>query len=749
MAFTVTDATQNRLQETVKEPQLVFEIDGVETRYGSDRILKLIRIGDTDPDLLIDGTWVIGGYRELEDQDDYITLDGTSTMLRQQLRPDKGEGSSITSLEISLIDKNDEITNLISPGKVVTDILGRKAKIWFGFTSGVSYPEDFVIIFRGIISDVISDQGVVRFTVAHPESKKRVSIFDSFETILDESPGGIDDSTTSITLDDVSGFFPPINGPSGSPDSGYSSYIRIDDEVIEYTSFSGSSLVGASRGSLGTIAAAHDDEADVSSIYRFEDDAMDLSLKLMLSGLGDYYTTGVEVTNFEYISSTESVSNAIFFNGIDVERIYGVTTGDYITTVSASNGANNVSLKTISDVVNIDTGSYIVIDGVTFVSEVDSTATISFRSQYDVYPDGCKMHPDEVDVKQHLDRQRYFLSSFNYDLRISETIADAKSFIEGQIYLPAGAYSLPRKGRSSMQYHIGPIPGVESVILKEENIINPDNIALRRSINRHFFNTIIYKYEPDILEEVPRRGVIVQSAESFTRTPIGNKPLIIKADGMRGGLASGLATSAANRRLSRYKFGAEHLNKLEVNFEIGFKIEVGDIVIFDPTNLNVSNTADGTRAKDEKLFEVLNKSLNLKTGKVLLDLVDTAFSLTVRYCLIGNSSNIKFGTSTTKFVIEESGASVHGINEYRKWESYENFKVVVRSPDSSTRYGTSTVVQVTSNEITLQTALGFTPVAGDIMELAAYTDQPEQIKLIYGFMSDAAFGDSGLQYAML
>src|SRR4051812_35867837 len=106
MAFEIT---QNALLSTKNlniNPQLVLKIDGVPTLYGAVEIDKFIKIGD--PLLLIGGGWKIGGLTPVEDQGSYIMLKGTSAEITQQLDIGKGIGTSVSSLGISLVDKNKE-----------------------------------------------------------------------------------------------------------------------------------------------------------------------------------------------------------------------------------------------------------------------------------------------------------------------------------------------------------------------------------------------------------------------------------------------------------------------------------------------------------------------------------------------------------------------------------------------------------------------------------------------------------------
>ena len=748
MSFKLTERAQIASEKIDKHPSLILVIDGVEKKYGSAKILKLIKIGDED--LLIGDDWVIGGFRPLKNQLTCISMEDSSNSIKQQLDIDKGRGSSISSLEIALIDFKNQITELITPGEVVDDILGRKAKLYLGFADNTNFPDDFIIIFRGIIDNINSEAGVVKLNLAHPDQKKRQLLYSKKETQLN---GAISNSDTTLTVDSTLDFLLRVNGPSGSPDTSFTSYIRIDNEIIKYTGKTGTTFTGCTRGALSTIASSHSDNSRVDSFYTLEGNAIDLALKMMLSGWQGYFQTGVDITNFNVIGDSTVVSNSMFFSGINVEYEYGVVVGDYLTTTGATNGANNVSMKTISQIEIDDYGTYIVVNGVSFVNEASTSATVSFRSQYDSLPSGLKMSCDEVDVAEHERIKTLFLSSFDYKFYLKDSIEDAQEFLEQQIYKPAGAYSLPRKARASLGYFIGPIPSVSSKLLDESNITNPNKLKIRRSTNKNFFNTIVYKFEVDPLEDKYLRGVFTQSTVSLGQIPIGTKPLVIQADGMREDLVGvARATSASNRRLDRFKFGAEFLEGVNINYEFGFNLEVGDIVLLDGSQLSLSDTETGTRGKATKMFEIVNKSLSFKTGNVVLDLVDTGFAGSSRYATIAPSSKIKSGISSTQFIIEQYYKSPYGVNEYKKWERYDHCRVKVVSPDFTTRFAQSYIQSISGNTITLNASLGFTPQPGDMMTLADYdfAGVTDQIKLLYTHMHDTPnFGDSSELYVML
>lgn len=728
----LTANTSEAADKVVKEPNLVLCMDGIEDCYGSGTIYKVIRVGD--PDLFIDGSWVVGGKIPISNQKTYLSLQGSSTSIRQQIDYDKGRGSSIQSLSMELIDVNSEVTQLITPGLVVDDILGRKAKIYLAVDGpSCNWPQDYILLFRGVIDDVQALPASVVLTIAHPDQKKKQSLYARHETKL---VGAINDTQTTITVEDASPLILKVLGPDLTYDPSFKSYVVIDEEVIEFTGVSGNDLTGCVRGQLNTIAAAHADESDVGTLYRLKGTAMDLALKIMLSK-GGPYLTGVPASSFNTIPGEDPVPNIIYFDGIDVVQEYGVSLGDYVSTSGATNGANNVSDKTISAIFSDEFGSYIELNGVSFVDEDATPALLSIRSKYDTLPQGLGLGADEVDVRQHEYLKQQYLSSFNYDFYLKDTVDNMRDWMDLEIYRPASAYSVVRKASCSAQMLIGPIPGGRTAILDKSNIINPGRLKLRRTINKNFYNTIIYKYEEDELEDKFRRGKVTQNLTSLSQIPVGVRALVIESRGLREvDLGGALANSASLRRLNRYKYGAEFIDGVSVKFGDGFDIEIGDVVVFDPTDLHMANTVAGDRFKPAALFEVSNKNLNYKTGEITVDLVDTAFDENARYGLFSPSSIIKAGISDTQFVIEPSYGQTFGTAEFQKWQRYSDVMVVVKSPNGVTRYAEVEILTADSNTITVASSLGFTPQAGDIMELAPYALTNAQLRLIYGFMGD-------------
>lgn len=778
MAFTLTEKALNQSKRAKKQPQIAVQIEGVDEIYGAVSLQKYIKIGD--PGLKIDGSWKIGGTREAPESRPYISFeDGTSTSINQSLDQQSGRGASVSSIQVAIIDKNLELTKLLTPGEVVTDILGTRVKVWLGFQDS-GFPDDYIIIFRGIIDEAVAGAGIVTLNISHPDQKKRSKLLPKFST---ELTSAIDSSVTTIPVALTEGFQRMgesiVRTSGGTPIGGtannffFQPYIKIDDEVMYVENMDDTNFY-VIRGTAGdalsgnTTPASHDEGATVESLYRLRGNALDLALLLMLCGpteeAEDYtptiltghfayevppYIDGLAVKSINIISSSQRVQNAIFFQGVDIEAEYGILPDDWI--LLEGSPFNNYAYIAL-DVVKVDGGSYILVNApVDMTDENETSATIRAWSRYQhSLPFGLGLKPDEVDIAEHKKLYRLWLSSFDVDIYVKDTI-DGKEFIEKELYLPAAAFSIPRKARSSVGYHIGPIPGQVIKTIDATNVLNASSLKIKRSTNKNFFNSVIYKYEDDLLEEKFKRSTISIADDSLARIQNqGNKFFTIEAKGLREELGAGSqAQIATSRRLSKYKFGAEFIEGLQINLETGYDMEIGDIVLLDMTSLKLSDIKTGTRAGAPRLFEVEDIRRDIRTGVHTLRIVDTGFDPTARYGLISPASKIKSGIDQRSFVIKRTGNSGFGDSEFRKWTQHIGAMIRVRNADYSVA-ATAELLSVTANTITLSSDLGFVPQADYWMSLAPFDDQPEKIKLLYTFMTnDAAFEDGSSQYLMI
>lgn len=740
MAFMLTKNARLASEKTNLEPQLVLKIEGVSTLYGVQIISKKVRIGD--PEVIIGGGWKIGGGVAIADQSDLISLDGTTTSIRQQLQPDKGSGSSISSMTVALVDRSFEATELVSPGVVVDDMLGRKARVYLSADAGgTRFPDDYITIFRGIVDDIQGGAGRVALTLSHPDQKKRQTLFPKIQTTLVDPMTAIQGTCLVASSD---------NFAHGIAAQGLKAYFKIGDEYVLRTKTEFTNFYLLTRGQFGTTATTHAAGDTVETFYRLQGNIIDLALRLMLSDENfSPYAEDLSVSSFVKLDDGTTATNGVFFRDVDMEEEYGITVGDKMITSDADESSNNVSLSNQIIITGIEKrydGTVIYLGNAALVEERDTPAVAKFISQYNVLGAGLGMSPDEVDIEEHLRVKKLFLSAFTVDIYIRDE-ENIKELIEKDLYAVAGAYSLPRKSKASIGYHIGPIPGTKTPILSRANIKDPSKIQIRRSLANNFFNTIIYKIDQELESDEYQKGIVTRSEDSVNRIPVGTKALVVEARGLRStDNGENLATAASNRRLNRYKFGAEYIEQLRLNFKAGFTIEVGDIVLLDATGLNLLNSKDGDRSPAPKLYEVINRSIDLKTGDVSLSLVDTSYSTASKYALVAPSSKIKSASSGTEFVLEAAyNTETYGVQEGNKWSRFlasgGTVGVRVRS-DDFTRNASAEIESVTGNSVRLKTSLGFVAQSGDVMEVAALnaavTNDLE--KTLYGFMSPLSGG---------
>lgn len=719
MAFTLTTTALFLSQQTNIEQQIIVEIDGIPLIFGANPVSKLARYGD---DGLVYGLagLVYGGVVGEPNSRDYICLDGTTNNITQQLELDKGGAGSIQKFNVALIDPGGEITDAFTPGTYVSDILSREANVYISFM-GAAHPEDSIRIFNGIVTGQEALPGKWVVTIDHPEFLKRQDIFQQVQT---EITAAINNSVTTIPILDTTGFV--------LPQDAVRTFVQIDDELIEYTGVTPTLITGCTRASLTTVANSHDDEATVTTFYMLSGTPIDLALKVMLSDSGNTpYKTDVSVTQFRQIAPAQFIENALFFPDLRLADVTGMTVGDFITVTGATEAANNIVGREILDISLFPTGTVIIVDGAAVMNEVDSLAVASFTSRYNTLPAGagCSMRPSQVDVVQHEALKTIFPSIPEYDLYIKDTTS-GQDLITDQLYRPAGFYQVPRKGRASVNITIPPLVLEELKELTDENVLNPSKNKIARQLTKNFYNSVVYKFNRDSITEKFLSGMVILSARSTNRIPTGNKTLTIEADGFRNEITTRNYIKAQARRYSdRYQFAAESIS-VEVDYKTGFTIEVADIVLFGNPALQIPDITNGTRDFEPRLMEVINKSMNIKTGDIKLTLLDTGFGLDGRYGVISPNSFLDSGSSTTKLYLKASFQTVLDAQERRKWDNLVGEEIRVRSLDFSFSEVTRLVAfdSDSSTGLSIAPALSAPPPEGYIVDLPDYPDSIDPLE---------------------
>lgn len=740
MSARFSDRLLNNLQNNSRKPIIVLESPALPFLITSDTVKKIARYGDEDLFYGVPGL-VYGGLFPLsaDKQKTLISLQDFSRSIRQTLDIDKARSSSISSFSVTLVDKNQEATRIVT-GFYGPELIYQDFKIWIGFSDNSDFNKDYLILFRGVVESVEFKQGAVKLNFASPDLKRRQAIALKGETELD---GAISNVDTSITVDAVDQFITVTSHPTyAGPDPALKSYLKINDEFIQYTGITLNTFTGCVRGQLNSLAAAHANGDAVESFYVLEGRALDLALKIMLSDFDQTpYIEDLEASSVNnYLVNLEP--NIFYFGGVDLVRDYNVQIGDWITSSGFTQGANNLGTYTeILDMTVIDEGTYITVDAV-LADEPDATGSVTFLSKYNTLGAfGLSMKPDEVDIKRFNDLQTNFLIQSDMRIFIRDEIEEGKEFIEQQLFLPLSCYSLPNDkqglSRMSVGVHIQPLPIEQIQEISVANIVNPDTLSVKRNVNKYHYNVIGFKFQDTPQDEELRRRIF--TIVGTQTIPTGNKSLIIEAKGFRADLGGEqIAERAGLRLLARYKSAAEYLEGVQILFGTGVLINIGDIIIFNPEGLNVVNRTDNNRAREPFLMEVVNKATDPFSGNVTIDLLDTSFDINARYAVVAPCSKILRSISTTKIIIKRSfGGLLYGNNEYRKWEEIVGTGVVIRSPDF-TDYHETTLFRVSNNTIELSTAIPFAVQEDYFMELAPYTNinTINRIKLIYGFLSD-------------
>lgn len=708
MSLPIQETLSALLSDSVKKPQIIIEIDGLPT-FGSTQIGKYAAYD-------MDGLYydlvglVYDGIIPDNSSYPYIDVSKSTQSITQQMLVDKGGFSSITSFDVSLVDKDGLITEFITPNNTVEDILSKKARCYLSL-EGAGHPKDSVMFFSGIVAGVSSGAGYVNINLASPEKLKNLELFTKVSA---ETTAVINSSQTTIPVNSTSDFTLPAD--SGT----LRTYIKIEDEIIEYTGKTDTSFTGCVRAQYDTIAVTHPINTNVESAYRLAGNLKDLSLKLMLSGINDYYLKDFDILGFNTYG-IESVNNAIFVSKFNFTQYYGTVSGDIVNITGAANPSNN-GLTTVSSIISSDLGSYIVLNK-TLITEGNG-AKFSLKSKYALLPIGLEMDPDQVDVQEFEDKFDQFSNAFfDYDFFITESV-NGNEFINTQLLYPSGAYSLPRKAKTSMGLTIPPLAQYETKVLDESNVTNASGLKITRNISNNFYNSIIVKYDKSATTEKYLRGRITQSATSTNRIKIANKPLQIVSDGIRNESTFVSKFSTISRRfLERYQFGAESIENVEVQFGVGFSIEIGDTVILKGLNISDVRKGNATRDFQPRLFEVQNKVLNLKGNSIKLTLVDTAFDLNKRYGVISPSSKIGTGSTTTELnLVKSYGTNLKTRSENFKWTNLVGSKVKVFATDYSFSEETTIVSLNPANEngIIVDPPLSVAPPAGHIVQIINY-----------------------------
>ena len=722
MAQEITLEAELKAQGLEKQPNIVLKIDGFHDIWGAVQVERYPTYGDEGL-LYGQSNLFYGGLLPHPNARDYLSLKGTTTRISQQLELDQGGAGSIQALSISLLDTQGELTEKFAPGNIVDDVLSRNATVYFLFQD-TAFPEDAIVLFNGLVDQITFGPGNVQIRVAHPDQLKRQEIFTEITHELD---GAIDDSVVTISLSSVVGMVEPV--------ADFDTYVVIDDEIIKYTGISGNSLTGCVRGQLNTIAAAHDDEAGTKTFYRLHGNGVEIALKIMLSNgpVNIYEATFDSAKNSGLVGPTER--DVFFFAGVRLESDLGIVVGDLIRTREEFMSFPEV-LRPILQITESSEGTYIRV-AYDFGKIPFPTRIVS---KYNVWPIGLGMETRQVDILEHERVNGLFSSSFPLmDLYVKGGITGT-DLIEQDLMKPNALYSVPRKGRSSIGLTLPPLAESRTQVIDHTNVINPASLKITRSINNNFYNSVIYSYNEDSLEDKFLSGEIVIDSDSLNRIKAKNRPLKIEARGFRKGATQALIRRQAERILDRYKFAAESIKGIQVTLGVGFNLDITDTVIFGSSELQIADGKNGTRQFVPRVMEVTNKTFDI-SGKVTIDLLDTSFSPLGRYGVISPSSYVSSYASNL-LILKRSFTTTSG--EQIKWSDYVGEFLNIHNED----YSVQLTVTLTGLSPGNPNALIISSPSGAILEdyfvdIANYDVAEGKTKSIHCFLTPEVTVSSG------
>ena len=792
MAFKITATNKSLSSQISLNPQAILQIEGLETIFGSQAVLEFARWDGTV--FWDDGTrWdsLIQKSASL----DVIDLNGTTQNITQQIYPDKASSGSVSSVNIKLVDVDNKVAKLLSFDNI-TEILGKKADFYIGFKQG-AFPEDAIPVYRGVVVDFFTENGSVTVSVASPDALKRQTIFEQYTSVLTSNvlyktktiqdityeqrnptsetveiayqAGGsllveVNNNEITVTVTgsttadqivkaikqsseayqlvrlEVTGNGATVQTPFAltpldidtvlnvsnteallTDQSILSSYVQVNDEIMKVVSKTDTTIT-VERTQFGTIGANHESEDEIISFYSLSDNPIDMALKLMLSDEDNEYFLSDD-------KPREILSNQLIFDYYNIQDLTGLVEGDLVRLTGVNAGE-----YTIVNFGLLDNGSFITLDG-TLTDDAEFTDTFEYKSQYNVLPDGLGMLPFQVDVQGHLDIKAFNPALFvDYRIDLKETLEEAKSFIEEQIYFPQGLYAIPRSARSSVKLVTPPLSSEVLPTLNTENVTNLSKIKQRRSLHKYLYNIYRVDFEKDEIEDKYKRKDILINNDSRNRIKGGKKVFQIKSEGFRDNAPTIAAiTNILERYKDRYSFAPTYFQGVTLTYGESFNIEVGDVLPFGGNDTQIVNLQTGLRGGQQaELFEVINKSLNIKTGEVKVDLLQTSFNIKARYAVFSCASNVGVGSTTTKIVLTKTVDTEEFDLETEKWSPFAFEKIRVRSEDYTfdeevTLLG---VDPQNSNALLVET-LSTAPLEGYIVEIPLYDNASQTVNDSY------------------
>lgn len=180
----------------------------------------------------------------------------------------KKANQTISSYSFRILDKNLLISKEFENNETL--LLGQEVRIWIG-RSGVNM--DF--------SEYFELPRVFVQKISHADNSYNFSCKDSTDTMVKDVynlqtllQANITNATTAFLVSSTEGFEP-------------SGYLKLEDEIVSYSSITATQFQGIIRGEFGTTPVAHDFGTDIFELFELNGNPIDLILQIWTStGLG-------------------------------------------------------------------------------------------------------------------------------------------------------------------------------------------------------------------------------------------------------------------------------------------------------------------------------------------------------------------------------------------------------------------------------------------------------------------------------
>ena len=729
-----------------KKLNMVVWIEDLDQGISLVPVYSKVKYGD--PGIVYGTPGLVYGAFRLNDKTRVgLSLESNLT-ISQRLEPEQGR-ASVSTMSLVFVDINEWFSALISPGQTLDEILGNKLiKIYIGYQNQ-SFPEDYFVVFRGYASNTRAQAGKITIQLSDSNLKRRSKIFSDDKT---STVGAISDTDTSIQVLNTDAFIKQTLGPNGGYDSSIRTLLRIEDELMEYgpSGIPDSTHFTVTRGVDGTTAVAHDNNTDIVQVIRLEGNCIDIALKIMMSGWGGAYKTDVKIMSIKNCADYGIFANALRMpNGYDLVDNVNVRPGDYVTVTGSTQGNDGTYI-----VESIDSSDNQLNNILFFTTPFPglqeypaSTVTLSFRSKYDVYPNKCgaKMRPSEVDVAAWEDlRDTFYPDSLSQMLFFIDQTKSAKEFIEKEILLPTGAYSVTRFGRLSCKITLPPIAGQKINVLDKSNVKEPGGIIVERALNtRRFFNEISYSYDHNFIFDKFLSTFNNLDTDSLNKIGVSSV-MPIQSLGIKTGLNGlDIITKKSDYLLSRYKDAAFEIQNIKTNWGVASLIEAGDtIVIQDNGDLQITNLSTGERNLGTQLFEVIDRSIDIRTGDATLKVLSNiGYQISDRFGVISPTSQVAAtGSTASQIKIEDSFGKEFPNNESKKWDAIIGQRIYVHKKDYSMGFDRILTSFSTSDPylMNIDSPIGVPLDADWVVDVADYSDtiqtETEMLKTLYSYI---------------